>query len=72
MISSALKYEILRSAQNDKMGPWRVLQEAPMIRAIGSWRPGYDGVDLDFFFFWLGFRHPADFFAIRQPGGFFA
>jgi hypothetical protein len=43
-----------------------------MIMAIGSWRPGYDFVDLDVFFFRLFFRYPADFFATRQPGRFFA
>jgi len=37
----------------------------------GSGRSGYDGVEVDFFFFGLFFRHPADFVAARHPFGFF-
>jgi hypothetical protein len=44
----------------------------PIVMAIGSRRPDYDGVDFDVFFFRLFFRHPADFFATRHPCRFFA
>jgi hypothetical protein len=58
----------LRSEWQDYLLP----SDCNLVLAVDLCRPGYDLVDPEAFFFWVGFRHPAVFLETLHPCRFFA